>query len=47
MIVAPQQAGTMATAGAPRPRTMTQTKPSGSALKLVGGVICCHVTEFY
>lgn len=39
MIVAPQRAGMMVTAGAQPPRTMTPTHPLGSALKLVRGAI--------
>lgn len=39
MMDAPLLAGMMATAGVPQLRTMTWTNRSGSALKLVGGVI--------
>lgn len=36
---APLRAGTMVTAGVPLLRTTTGTRPTGSALKLVGGVV--------
>ena len=42
---APLLAGMMVTAGVPLLRTMTATKPMGSALKLVGGVIFCLLCQ--